>query len=176
MRSLEFGELRIPIASIRQGICDFTIQTVHPELQIGMPGEKPHEADVRVHVTPMGENFLAELSVTNKGCFVCDRCGDPVLQTVKGHVKTLFVSAAAGGMTEESEEIRLLPAEAQFIDILQDAVDALLLAVPFKILCRESCAGLCPHCGKNLNDGPCSCPDVPSDSRWDALKNIKFED
>jgi len=33
-----------------------------------------------------------------------------------------------------------------------------LLAIPMKPLCREDCAGLCPTCGRNLNQGPCGCP------------------
>ena len=24
-------------------------------------------------------------------------------------------------------------------------------------MCSQDCKGLCPHCGKNLNDGPCDC-------------------
>ena len=26
-----------------------------------------------------------------------------------------------------------------------------------KVLCRDDCRGLCPKCGKNLNEGPCGC-------------------
>ena len=26
-----------------------------------------------------------------------------------------------------------------------------------RFLCREDCKGLCPKCGKDLNDGPCKC-------------------
>ena len=32
-----------------------------------------------------------------------------------------------------------------------------LLTIPMKPLCRKDCAGLCPNCGHNLNDGPCNC-------------------
>ena len=34
------------------------------------------------------------------------------------------------------------------------ARDTVALALPDKILCRPDCAGLCPQCGKNLNDEP----------------------
>ena len=43
------------------------------------------------------------------------------------------------------------------IDLQQTAYDALVLEIPIKILCREDCRGLCPSCGKNLNDGDCGC-------------------
>jgi uncharacterized protein len=34
----------------------------------------------------------------------------------------------------------------------------IILASPMRPLCRENCAGLCPRCGKDLNEGPCQCP------------------
>jgi len=42
-----------------------------------------------------------------------------------------------------------------------------------KSLCREDCKGLCPHCGKNLNEIQCSCTDEVEDPRWSALKEIR---
>src|SRR5512134_546092 len=35
--------------------------------------------------------------------------------------------------------------------------EAVLLGLPMRPLCRESCAGLCPRCGEDLNQGPCRC-------------------
>ena len=175
MRSLEIGELRIPIIEIRQGVQDFEFTTDLPGLQVGMAGVEPHKADVRAHVTMVGDNFLFEIAVNNEGDFVCDRCGEPHRKSIQGQVKTLFVSAANDEPQEDNEDVRILPPEARAFDILQDAVDALLLAVPVKILCKESCMGLCPSCGKNLNDGPCFCTPESGDSRWDVLKNIKFD-
>ena len=50
-------------------------------------------------------------------------------------------------------------------------VTDLLLALPTKHLCREDCRGLCPHCGKNLNEGECGCrPDV--DPRLAVLEQL----
>ena len=37
-------------------------------------------------------------------------------------------------------------------------------------------ARLCPTCGKDLNDGPCDCPDTDptTDERLASLKNLKL--
>jgi len=35
--------------------------------------------------------------------------------------------------------------------------DDILLELPSKFLCKDSCKGLCPKCGKNLNEGKCNC-------------------
>jgi len=44
-----------------------------------------------------------------------------------------------------------------------------LLAMPAHPLCGESCAGICPVCGANLNEEQCSCSDEKIDPRWAAL-------
>ena len=44
------------------------------------------------------------------------------------------------------------------LDITDDIRQEILLSYPVKFLCRETCEGLCPRCGKNLNFGACSCP------------------
>lgn len=43
---------------------------------------------------------------------------------------------------------------------------------PFRILCREDCAGLCPRCGKDLNEGSCQCESDEIDPRLAPLKDI----
>jgi len=60
------------------------------------------------------------------------------------------------------------------IDVSEDVRQTLLLALPFKRVCREQCKGLCPHCGKNLNEAPCGCTESTDDSRWEKLKDLKF--
>jgi uncharacterized protein len=43
------------------------------------------------------------------------------------------------------------------LDLRGDVREALLVEVPMTPRCREDCRGLCPRCGANLNEGPCSC-------------------
>ena len=51
--------------------------------------------------------------------------------------------------------------------------DAVALALPEKILCRPDCAGLCPVCGKDLNDEPHEHEEHESDPRWAALEQLR---
>jgi len=48
----------------------------------------------------------------------------------------------------------------------------ILLAVPMKPLCRWNCAGLCPTCGHNLNQGQCHCSIGQADPRWTKLNEL----
>jgi uncharacterized protein len=53
------------------------------------------------------------------------------------------------------------------------ARDAVALELPEQILCREDCAGLCPVCGKDLNEEPHEHSEREPDPRWAALEGLR---
>jgi uncharacterized protein len=55
------------------------------------------------------------------------------------------------------------------------ARDALALALPTQIVCREDCAGLCSVCGENLNCSPDHAHEREPDPRWAALRELKLD-
>ena len=56
------------------------------------------------------------------------------------------------------------------------ARDALALALPQQLLCREECAGLCPVCGVDLNDAePGHAHEREPDPRWAKLSELRFD-
>jgi uncharacterized protein len=59
------------------------------------------------------------------------------------------------------------------LDLSAWARDALALELPEKILHSPACAGLCPVCGKDLNEEPHTHDDKATDSRWAALEALK---
>jgi uncharacterized protein len=59
------------------------------------------------------------------------------------------------------------------LDLSGWARDAVALALPDKILCSPDCAGLCPECGKNLNEEPHSHEEEHGDPRWAALETLR---
>ena len=73
----------------------------------------------------------------------------------------------------EAEELRTPYVVENRLDLAAWSRDAVALALPDKILCRPECAGLCPVCGKNLNEEPHTHEDEPSDSRWAALEALR---
>ena len=52
-------------------------------------------------------------------------------------------------------------------------LEVISLALPVKPLCREDCAGLCPRCGAELNQGPCGCQETRSPSPFDVLASLR---
>ena len=43
------------------------------------------------------------------------------------------------------------------LDLNQDIREEIMLGYPLKPLCRVECKGICPRCGKDLNEGVCAC-------------------
>lgn len=107
----------------------------------------------------------------------CARCLEPVGQNVDRKFELLYrpLGTDAGrdelSVTDAEAEIGYYQGQGiQLEDVLREQV---LLALPLKAICRENCKGLCPHCGKNLNQEPCSCTVPAEDPRWEALKDIR---
>jgi uncharacterized protein len=107
----------------------------------------------------------------------CARCLESVKQDVAREFELLYrpLGADAGrdelSVTDAEAEIGYYQGEGILLeDVLREQV---LLALPLKITCREDCRGLCPHCGKNLNQEQCSCAVPVEDPRWEALKEIR---
>jgi len=62
--------------------------------------------------------------------------------------------------------------EHHVLDLTEAIRQYVLLVIPMKPLCCKDCAGLCPHCGRNLNLGPCNCPPQETDPRWSELSKL----
>ncbi len=60
------------------------------------------------------------------------------------------------------------------IDLSAILREQILLDIPYKPLCRPSCKGLCPTCGKDLNRRKCSCKEEVFDERFAPLKGLKI--
>jgi uncharacterized protein len=63
---------------------------------------------------------------------------------------------------------------ARDLDLRPALREMWLLAVPKYVVCDESCKGLCPQCGKDLNAESCGC-EPARDRRWEGLRKIATE-
>ncbi|MBQ6757376.1 MAG: DUF177 domain-containing protein [Oscillospiraceae bacterium] len=116
------------------------------------------------------ENHAGALSAVGsvKASFscVCARC----LKALEKSVSIPFTAYLAEELQDEdSEDYYLI--EGENVDIGEVARDALVLNMPTRFLCDEDCKGLCPKCGKNLNEGPCDCGE-DQDPRLAALAQL----
>ena len=126
-----------------------------------------------VGMDEMGEDVI-EFSgtVSTELRMSCDRCLRQVDVPLVVDIRQRFVKGDKTDSRTEDYDFDYLPIENDMID-LEDVIRYdVQLNIPVKVLCREDCLGLCPICGKNLNEGLCECEEDFSDPRWDALKNL----
>jgi uncharacterized protein len=60
--------------------------------------------------------------------------------------------------------------DGHHLDLTGELRQAVLIDIPIRSLCSETCRGLCPTCGADREVEPCGCADDPVDPRWEALR------
>jgi len=107
----------------------------------------------------------------------CCRCLELNSHTLKNEFRYTLVPSAG----KEKEELELSLEELEFgyykddtVNIDQIILEQIILQIPINALCKDSCKGLCAHCGINLNMARCNCQIDFVDERLAVLKNVKF--
>ena len=149
----------------------------------------PEGADYDLVLTNAGEGILVTGILRAHVVAVCDRCLDEAQFEAAGEVDEyyLFHEPDEGVLEEDEEEgpdYSLVGPNAT-IDLTDALASALVMEIPFVVLCKEDCAGLCPVCGENLNHVDCGHKataeqqaeiDRLESSPFAALKNLKLDD
>ena len=107
-----------------------------------------------------GKTFIARGTAACQRNFLCDRCLTPSSEKV---------------ICEFDEEIDPKDISENLADITEIVRDTFLASLPIQNLCRADCKGLCPVCGKNLNNGECECDKFIVDPRLATLKDFKLD-
>ena len=106
----------------------------------------------------------------------CARC----LAPVDGVFSLDFERTVTTEGTIDEERLEELEDEYVVIDGHELSVDdtlceELALSFPFRLLCSESCEGLCPKCGKPRSEGDCGCSTKEINPHFAILANF-FDD
>ena len=136
-------------------------------------GEYPLKKPVTVTGKVTNRAGLVTLSISMVYVFSapCDRCGLP---TEISHEVTLEKSLAPEIAGIDNDDIILV--EDLKLDLDELVYTEVVVSFPMKHLCREDCKGICPSCGKNLNDGKCGCETKQTDPRLQALADLLSKD
>jgi uncharacterized protein len=134
----------------------------------GQRYELPSEVvDARLNVDHTTAGYSMRLRFDAELAGPCMRCLEDAGHVV--HVDAREIDQPGGG-----EDLRSPYLEEGRLDLTAWARDALALALPTQIVCREDCRGLCSVCGANLNDDPEHAHEAEPDPRWAALRELKL--
>jgi uncharacterized protein len=137
----------------------------------------PEGLSVRAELRWLEESLLSvRLSLAVRLAGECARCLEEASLAISDDLMYLYFprDLDLGKDTELASDDGFMPVEVDFLgrtlDVADQVWESLLMLLPVKLLCREDCAGLCPNCGANLNEGPCSCKSE-GDPRLSVLRN-----
>jgi uncharacterized protein len=125
----------------------------------------------RLDLSRMAVGYAARIRFTARVSGACMRCLEDAEIAVE--VDAREVDQPGTG----DQELRSPYIDGDELRLASWAHDALALALPFRLLCRPDCKGLCPVCGVSLNDAH---PDehrheAALDPRWAKLRELRLE-
>ena len=97
-----------------------------------------------------GNNICVTADITSVALAECRRCVKPFEIEVATTLNLFFF---LGDESSEEDEADAQYYDGETLDISEDARQALILEIPMWSLCSETCEGLCPQCGTELNAG-----------------------
>ena len=165
--------MKIQLGGLSEGVHPFEFKIAGADLDLG-PGFR-HPIAVSATVERTGNQFYLIASTQAKATFTCDRCLTEFDTVLTSRYTMVYVFEGAGADRFDPSEVQVIPLSLSVVDIADDVRQTLLLTVPLKLLCSETCKGLCPQCGINWNMASCDCHDEQNDQRWEALRKLRTE-
>ena len=135
---------------------------------------------VQLTLKPMRDFLRVEGSLSSLIRQPCVRC----LETFDHRLKSRFTLNYSKeipkdlhqnnkeGIELTAQQIGIVFYEGDKIDFSPSIQEQIVLAIPLKPLCRQSCMGLCSQCGQDLNKSECQCDTQASNGPFDVLKNL----
>lgn len=162
--------MMIDLESLLEGGCErLTLDESFDLSDEALDGVFPFTTPIRVRGDVVNRAGIVTMEAAATGVmhFVCDRCAAEAERTLSVPMEHILVSA----LQSEDDADRYILVPDGKLELRQLTLEDIFLSLPSKLLCSEDCKGLCPRCGKNLNDGPCDCqPEV--DPRLAVLKQL----
>ena len=107
---------------------------------------------------------------------LCDRCLEPVAHEVDETFNLLLLPETELDHLEpeailSTQDLDTLYYDEGWLELGELLEEQAMLTLPPKVLCSETCQGLCGNCGENLNHAECCCPEADfSDSPFAGLQ------
>lgn len=143
----------------------------------------PDPVTVRMMVTPEGDMFKVKGQVATTVHLACSRCLVDYPLDLSKSVSLLFskeipedVHRGDDEVELTAEKIGLIYFQGEEIDLREAIEEQVVMALPYKPLCRPDCRGLCPQCGADLNTESCKCKKENAMSPFAVLSGRQWPD
>jgi uncharacterized protein len=155
------------------------LKEIAQERPLGFVPSGPMEVQGELKKT--GQGILFRGKISGKIRLQCSRCLDSFLKTLEEPVGLEWrVVSSPSNSSDKGKETSLQIEDLEtgliqdgFLDLSENILEEVILAIPIQPLCRESCLGLCPVCGENKNTNLCHCKAKDESGPFSVLKKLK---
>lgn len=135
--------------------------------QLHHSGQNPLKSPVRFYGAVRNTTGIVAIKAQADFTYeaLCDRCAKSVSREFSLPVTHVFIRSAASEGEDDGEHIIV---EELQLELDAVALEDIILELPSKFLCKQSCKGLCPVCGCDFNTDQCNCK-KPIDPRLEGL-------
>jgi uncharacterized protein len=110
----------------------------------------------------------------------CDRCLREYQVDLDAPVWMVFElndtgSWPTGEIDLQPEDLDVVTLNEPVVDLVEAARQQIYMELPMRHVCHESCKGLCPQCGIDLNHKSCSCAQYDRSNPFAVLAALKKE-
>ncbi len=133
------------------------------------------EIECRLDIQKAGDEYFCQGEITADAVVTCARCLTEFETRLSNSADFIVCSQEAIDSRKDAiddEDYVLLKGNDLRADLSDIVRQTIILALSMKPLCSETCKGLCPQCGTNLNEQTCGCKVEHVDARWDSLRDL----
>lgn len=164
--------MKINVAELLKQPVGSTVSYPVSEIIDGVDGE-PCSIQGNVQLMRIGEGILMRATIDTSYRCACSRCLDSFDYPVQMNIEEEFFPKAdvntGTPLLVPAEEGAFLIDEIHELDTDEAVRQHIVMSMPMRPICRVDCPGLCPTCGQNLKEGPCTCDQEDQDPRWTRL-------
>jgi uncharacterized protein len=153
---------------LRQPGLQRTIETELEAGDLGVDDERITGAiEIELQAVSNFDGIVVEGVISTPWRAPCRRCLSDVRGVARTDVEELY--------QEDVQDDDAYEIEGDQIDLAPAVREYVLLELPDGPLCRDDCAGICPVCGTDRNEGDCECDTTLRDERWAVLDSLRLD-
>jgi uncharacterized protein len=161
--------MKVNIQKLSEGLHEISEELSAADLGLSEQVNITGKLNINAFVDKFEESFRVRLNIKADMIEQCDKC----LEEFDSHFDESGEQIYQVGESDyEDDDIELLPYNTRELDLSNLINEVFLINRPIQNICKEDCRGLCPECGKKLNEATCNCRNERIDPRLEKLKSL----
>ncbi len=128
------------------------------------------------NIYKVGQDKLLDITIDYIYSERCGRCLEEFSKSSKTNLTGNIMIGSEDNYDFQDEDDEIIFYDGITLDLTEDIINAIILDLPIKPICKEECKGICQECGVDKNKQACNCEVENLDPRLAKLKEFFKED